>query len=140
MLILRGLVYIIKGKQSVSPILFQRQLPSGMLFMDHVLWSNLFPFQHLVQRRGSILEALYRISEGFWFSPPKLIMTSLFHFEEKIHRKHLSRAKNIPLLFSRLLCHVFEHLGFPAKPHREHRRVYGLSRSGSLCFGPLIFP
>ena len=50
-------------------------------------------------------------------------MTSLFHFEEKIHRKHLSRAENIPLLFLWLLCHVLKHLGFPAEPHREHRRV-----------------
>ena len=50
-------------------------------------------------------------------------MTSLFHFEEKIHRKHLSRAETIPLLFLRLLCHVLEHLGFPAKPYREQRRV-----------------
>ena len=50
-------------------------------------------------------------------------MTSLFHFEEKIHRKHLSRAETIPLLFPRLLYHVLEHLGFPAGPHRERRRV-----------------
>ena len=50
-------------------------------------------------------------------------MTSLFHFEEKIHRKHLSRAKTIPLLFSRLLSHVLEHLGFLAEPHRERHRV-----------------
>ena len=46
-------------------------------------------------------------------------MTSLFHFEEKIHRKHLSRAETIPLLFLRLLYHVLEHLGFPAEPYRE---------------------
>ena len=52
-------------------------------FVDHVVWFNLFPLQHVVQRQGSILEALYSISEGFWFSPPELIMTSLFHFERK---------------------------------------------------------
>ena len=50
-------------------------------------------------------------------------MSSLFHFEEKIHRKHLSRAETIPLLFSRFLSHVLEHLGFRAEPHQEHRRV-----------------
>ena len=50
-------------------------------------------------------------------------MTSLFHFEEKIHIKNLSRAKAIPLLFSRLLSYVLEHLGFPAEPPREHYRV-----------------
>ena len=50
-------------------------------------------------------------------------MTSLFHFEEKIHRKHLSRAETIPLLFLRMLSHVLEHLGFSAEPHREHCQV-----------------
>ena len=50
-------------------------------------------------------------------------MTSLFHFEEKIHRNHLSRAETIRLLFPRLLSHVLEHLGFPNEPHHERRRV-----------------
>ena len=50
-------------------------------------------------------------------------MTSFFHFEEKIHQKHLNRAETIPLLFPRLLCHVLEHLGFPDEPHRETRQV-----------------
>ena len=47
-------------------------------------------------------------------------MTSLFHFEEKIHRNHLSRVETIPLLFPRLLSHVWEHLSFPIEPHQEH--------------------
>ena len=117
------MVRILSRDTSVGPILFWRQLPTRMLFVDHVLRSNLFPLHHVFQRRGTILEALYRISKGFWFNPPKLIMTSLFHFEEKIHIKHLRRAETIPLLFSRLLSHVLEHLGFPAEPHQEHRRV-----------------
>ena len=50
-------------------------------------------------------------------------MTSLFHFEEKIHKKYLSRAETIPLLFPRLLSHVLEHLGFLAEPHQERRLV-----------------
>ena len=50
-------------------------------------------------------------------------MTSLFHFEDKIHRKDLSRVEAIPLLFSRLLLHVLEYLGFPTEPHLESRRV-----------------
>ena len=47
-------------------------------------------------------------------------MTSLFHFEEKIHIKHLSRAETIPLLFPRFLSHVLEHLGVLTEPHQEH--------------------
>ena len=58
----------------------------SMLLIDHVLRSNIFPLEHTVQRRGAILEALYRISEGYWFSPAELFMTSLLHFEDKVHR------------------------------------------------------
>ena len=50
-------------------------------------------------------------------------MISLFHFEDKIHCKNLTRAKAIPLLFLRLLSQVLEHLGFLAEPRLEHRRV-----------------
>ena len=39
-------------------------------------------------------------------------MTSLLHFEDKVHRKGLARAESLPLLMSRLLCQVLEHLGF----------------------------
>ena len=113
------MVRILSRDTLANPILFRRQLPPGMLFVDHILWFNLFPLQHLVQRRGAILESLYRILEGFWFSPRELIMTFLFHFEEKIHRKHLSRVETIPLLFPRLLYHVLEHFGFPDELHRE---------------------
>ena len=49
-------------------------------------------------------------------------MTSLFHFEDKVHRRNLIRAESTPLLFSRLLCQVLEHLGFPAEPRLESRR------------------
>ena len=82
----------------------------------------MFPLQHIVQRRGAILEVLYHISEGYWFSPTELIMTSLFHFEERVHRRSLLRAECMPLLFPRLLCQVLEHIGFLAEPRLERRR------------------
>ena len=93
-----------------------------MLLTDHVLWSNLFPLQHYLQRRGAILEALYRISEGFWLNPAEIIMTALLHFEEKVHCKVLTRAEAIPLLMLRLLCHLLEYLGFQEEPHIERRQ------------------
>ena len=80
----------------------------------------MFPLQHVVQRLGSFLEVLYRISEGYWFSPAELIMTSLFHFEDRVHRRSLPRAESLPLLFPRLLCQVLEHIGFPTEPRLEH--------------------
>ena len=119
----REMVHILSRDTSACPILFRRQLPTTMLFMDHVLQSNLFPLQHLVQRRKAIPEALYHIFKGFWFNPVELIMTYLFHFEEKIHCKNLTRVEAIPLNFSLQLCQVLEHLGFPTEPHLERRQV-----------------
>ena len=49
-------------------------------------------------------------------------MTSLFHFEDKVHCKSLSRAESTPLLFPRLLCQVLEHMGFPDKHRLERHR------------------
>ena len=49
-------------------------------------------------------------------------MTFLFHFKDKVHRRSLSRAKSMPLLFPRLLCQVLEHIGFPDEPRLERRR------------------
>ena len=83
---------------------------------DHVLRFNLFPLQQYLQRKGAILEALYRISAGVLFNPAELVMTSFLHFKEKVHRKDLARAVAIPLLMPKLLCHVLEHLGFPEEP------------------------
>ena len=94
-----------------------------MFILDTLLHHNIFPLQHMVQRKGAILEALFRISEGFYFGPHHLIMTALLYFEEKVHKKKLLRADAIPLLFPRLLCQILEHLGYPSKPQLEHRYI-----------------
>ena len=63
-------------------------------------------------------------------------MTSLLHFEEKVHRKGLARAEGLPLLMSRLLSQVLEHLGFPEEPRIERRisctQVLSTERSLSM--------
>ena len=115
------MVRILARDTTAGPVLFRRQLPPQMLLIDHLLRTSLFSLQHYVQRRGAILEALYRISEGYWFSPSELVMTSLMHFEEKVHRKGLVRADSLPLLMPRLLCQVLEHMGFPEEPRIEMR-------------------
>ena len=117
----REMVRILARDITAGPVLFRRQLPPQMLLIDHLLRTSLFPLQHYVQQRGAILEALYRISEGYWFSPSKLVMTSLMHFEEKVHRKGLVRGESLLLLMPRLLCQVLEHLGFPEEPRIERR-------------------
>ena len=117
----REMVRCLARDTTAGPVLFRRQFPPQMLLIDHLLRTSLFPLQHYVQRRGAILEALYRISEGFWFSPSELVMTALLHFEDKVHRKGLARAESLPLLMPRLLSQVLEHLGFPEKPRIERR-------------------
>ena len=49
-------------------------------------------------------------------------MTSLLHFEDKVHCRNLTRVESTPLLFLRLLCQVLEHIGFPTEPRLEHRQ------------------
>ena len=120
----REMVRLLSMDTTGGSILFRRHLPQRMLMIDHVLRSNMFPLQHIVQRRGAILEVLYRISEGYWFSPTELIMTSLFHFEDRVHRRSLPRAESRPLLFPRILCQVLEHIEFPTEPCIERRRGY----------------
>ena len=115
----RKMVRLLSMYATGGSISFRRHLPQRMLLIDHVLRSNMFPLQHIVQRRGSILEVLYRISKGYWFSPAKVIMTSLFHFEDRVHRRSLHRAESLPLLFPRILCEVLEHIGFLAEPQLE---------------------
>ena len=46
-------------------------------------------------------------------------MTTLLHFEDKVHRKGLARVESLPLLMPRLLSQVLEHLGFPEEPRIE---------------------
>ena len=48
-------------------------------------------------------------------------MTSLLHFEEKVHRKGLARAEGLLLLMPQLLSQVLEHLGFSEEPRIEQR-------------------
>ena len=66
-----------------------------MFFIDALLRHNTYPLQHKVQRRGALLEALFRISEGFLFGPYHLIMDALLYFEEKVHKKKLLRVDAI---------------------------------------------
>ncbi|RVW61100.1 hypothetical protein CK203_045810 [Vitis vinifera] len=115
------MVHILSRGTFAQRTIFRRELPSGMLLVDVVLRTNLFPLQHRVQRRGAIIEALFRISEGYYFGPHHLIMAALLHFEEKVHKRRLTRAASIQLLFPRLLCHVWLHQHSPELP--EPREV-----------------
>ncbi|RVW83934.1 Gag-Pol polyprotein [Vitis vinifera] len=113
------IVRILSRGASTHQYLLRKELPPSMFFIDALLRHNIFPLQHWVQRRGVLLEALFEISEGFFFGPHHLIMAALLYFEEKVHKKKLLRADAIPLLFPRLLCQILEHLGYPSEPQLE---------------------
>ena len=136
------MVWLLSMDTTTGTILFRRQLPQLMLLIDHILRSNLFMLQHIVNKREAISEALYRISKGYWFNLAELIMMTLFHFEDRVHRQRLPRVESTPLLFPRLLCQVLEHIGFPESPDRSvvtAMRPPLLSIGGRPCLAPFIF-
>nr|CAN73793.1 hypothetical protein VITISV_022828 [Vitis vinifera] len=94
------MVRILSRETSSQRIIMRKELPPGMLLVDVVLRANLFSLQHRVQRRGAILEALFRISEGYYFGPHHLIMAVLLHFEEKVwlhqHSPELPAPREVP--------------------------------------------
>ena len=117
------MVRILSRGTSTHSFLLRKELPPSMFLLDVLLHCNIFPLQHIVQRRGVILEALFKILEGFYFGSHHLIMTALLYFEEKVYRKKLQRADIIPLFFPRLLYQILEHLGYPSQPQLECRRI-----------------
>ena len=117
------MVHILSRGTSTRPYLLRNELPPSLFFLDALLRYNIYPFQHMVQRRRALLKALFRILEGFFFGPHHLIMAALLYFEEKVHRKKLLRVDAIPLLFPRLLCQTLEHLGYPFEPQLKRRRI-----------------
>ena len=98
------IVHTLSRGASSRHYILRKELPPSMFFIDALLHHNIFPLQHWVQRKGVLLEALFRISEGYFFGLHHLIMVVLLYFEEKVHWKKLLRADSIPLLFPRLLC------------------------------------
>ncbi|RVW61409.1 hypothetical protein CK203_031963 [Vitis vinifera] len=99
-------------------------------FDDFRAWTSHTELEmHWTQRRGVLLEALYKMSEGFFFGPHHLILAALLYFEEKVHKKKLQRANTIPLLFPRLLCQILEHLGYHSEPQLERKRIFPARRA-----------
>ncbi|RVW53153.1 hypothetical protein CK203_087573 [Vitis vinifera] len=117
------MVHMLSRRASTNPHLLRRELPPSMFLIDALLRHNIYPLQHWTQRREVLLEALFRISEGYFFGLHHLIMAALLYFEEKVHKKKLQRADAIPFLFPRLLCQILEHLGYPSDPQLERKRI-----------------
>ena len=69
-------------------------------------------------------------------------MTSLLHFEEKVHRKDLAQVEAFPLLILRLLIQVLEHLGSLRSHTLSGGSVVLRSYPPShryICHSPLFF-
>ncbi|RVW80011.1 hypothetical protein CK203_055841 [Vitis vinifera] len=78
------MVRIVSQNQSINThAVLRREIYSKFWFLDHVLRSNVYPCQHAMQRREQILEALFRIISGQWWTPADLFMAALFYFEDK---------------------------------------------------------
>ena len=50
----RDMVRLLSMEATSGTILFRRHLPQRMLLIDHILRSNMFPLQHIIQMRGAI--------------------------------------------------------------------------------------
>ncbi|KAL6326071.1 hypothetical protein AAG906_000946 [Vitis piasezkii] len=61
---------------------------------------------HCKEDFQQILEALFRIISGQWWTPADLFMAALFYFEDKVHLKQLQRAKKYPLFFPHVGHHI----------------------------------
>nr|CAN62950.1 hypothetical protein VITISV_027607 [Vitis vinifera] len=118
------MVHTLSRGAATQSHLLRGELPPIMFLFDAFLCHNLYPLQHWTQRRGVLLEALYKMSEGFFFGPHHLILAALLYFEEKVHKKKLQRVDTIPFLFPRLLCQILEHLGYPSEPQLERKRIF----------------
>ncbi|RVX04723.1 hypothetical protein CK203_025025 [Vitis vinifera] len=92
----RDMVRILSRGTFEDSFILRKELPSRMLLVDVLLRSNIFPLQHLVQRRRAILDALFKISESFYFGPHHLIMAALLYFEEKATSTDLPATFPVP--------------------------------------------
>ena len=51
------MVHILSRVTSARPYLLRKELSPNMFFIDALLRHNIYPLQHMVQRRGALLEA-----------------------------------------------------------------------------------
>ena len=52
------IVYILSRGASTRQYLLRKELPPSMCFIDALLRHNIYPLQHMVQRRGALLEVI----------------------------------------------------------------------------------
>ena len=111
------MVRVVSQNQSTNThAVLRKEIDSKFWFLDHVLCSNVYPFQHSMQIWEDILIDLFYIVSGQWWTPVQIVMVALFYFEDKVDSKKLQRAKKYLLFFHRVLDTIVEYYGFPVDP------------------------
>ena len=98
------IVRILSRGASTGQYLQRKELPPSMFFIDALLHHNIFPLQHWVQRRGALLEALYRISEGFFLALIISLWTPFCILKRRSIRRSCSEL--MPFLYCSPDCYV----------------------------------
>nr|CAN60413.1 hypothetical protein VITISV_015400 [Vitis vinifera] len=114
------MVHILSRGASTRPHLLRGELPPIMFLIDAFLRHNLYPLQHWTQRRGVLLEALFKMSEGIFFSPHHLILAALLYFEEKLERKRFCREMFTLDKWNNMTAYRVDH---PEHPQPAARRA-----------------
>ncbi|RVW20763.1 hypothetical protein CK203_113241 [Vitis vinifera] len=89
------IVHILSRGASTCQYLLRKELPLSMFFIDALLRHNIFPLQHWVQRRGVLLEALFRISRDSSLA----LIISLWPLFCTLKRRAIGRSSSERMLF-----------------------------------------
>nr|CAN69774.1 hypothetical protein VITISV_027582 [Vitis vinifera] len=114
------MVHILSRGASTRPHLLRGELLPIMFLIDAFLRHNLYPLQHWTQRRGVLLETLFKMSEGYFFGPHHLIMATLLYFEEKLERKRICREVFTLDKWNNMTAYKVDH---PERPQPAARRA-----------------
>ncbi|RVX14677.1 hypothetical protein CK203_011994 [Vitis vinifera] len=88
----------------------------------HSELASTYPFRHWTQRRGVLLEALYKMSEGFFFGPHHLIMQPFSTLRRRFTKRSFKEQIAFPSS-SQAAMPILEHLGYPSEPQLERKRI-----------------
>ncbi|RVX13493.1 hypothetical protein CK203_020927 [Vitis vinifera] len=126
------IVRILSRGASTGQYLQRKELPPSMFFIDALLRHNIFPLQHWVQRRGVLLEALFRISEGFFFGHHHLIMAALLYFERSALCRPIPEVAPSASHATTRPPHVIPAISEPSSSF-EPRTTISISEYRALC-------
>jgi hypothetical protein len=87
------------------------KIPQNLLFIDMVLYRNVYPLGHKTQRRDMFLSALYAFHRGFWCSILEIMWRQIKKLCEGVHHRVAKRTKTWGLPFPFLITHILRKKG-----------------------------